>query len=313
MALTENAKNLRQAADGTTSFLADDEVFGANDMPVTIIELLQDIDTFIMRLFEDLLKDPGYSPEQANETATTFAHRAKDRLVDGIETNPGEYGAILGGNTEDLHDIIAKGESGGNYNIAYGGIEANFTDMTIGQVLDWQRDYVADGSASSAVGKFQFIRPTLEGLVDEVEGIDKDTVFSPDVQDRLADQLLARRGYDDFLEGKISETEFMENLSKEWASLPKDMSGQSYYAGDGLNAAHIAPDEMVRTLRYIKENGPEEQPTQTASLDQQATADTSFSGQFRRAHEGVRPEEPGNTSGPTIHEPDNSPAPPALG
>jgi hypothetical protein len=31
--------------------------------------------------------------------------------------------------------------------------------------------------------------------------------------------------------------------------------GQSYYAGDGLNTAHILPADMVRVLEESKNNG----------------------------------------------------------
>lgn len=33
------------------------------------------------------------------------------------------------------------------------------------------------------------------------------------------------------------------------------VEGESYYSGDGLNAAHILPDEMLRALEESKRNG----------------------------------------------------------
>ena len=72
------------------------------------------------------------------------------------------------------------------------------------------------------------------------------------MQDRLATALLERRGYSKFLNGAISEARFMRNLSQEWASLPKDMGGASYYAGDGLNRALTSPQEAAaRVLAYL--------------------------------------------------------------
>jgi hypothetical protein len=46
---------------------------------------------------------------------------------------------------------------------------------------------------------------------------------------------------------------FMRNLSMEWASFPKDMSGVSYYAGDRLNAARVSPQTVLGQLRTIRE------------------------------------------------------------
>jgi hypothetical protein len=34
-----------------------------------------------------------------------------------------------------------------------------------------------------------------------------------------------------------------------------EVEGESYYSGDGLNKAHILPDEMVKVLEESKRNG----------------------------------------------------------
>jgi hypothetical protein len=72
-------------------------------------------------------------------------------------------------------------------------------------------------------------------------------LFDADLQDRLGNHLLKRRGYDEFMAGKIDHTEFGKRQAQEWASLPvlatvalgrrKVAHGQSYCAGDGLNKA----------------------------------------------------------------------------
>uniref|UniRef100_A0A183BLQ6 Chloroplast protein-transporting ATPase n=1 Tax=Globodera pallida TaxID=36090 RepID=A0A183BLQ6_GLOPA len=88
---------------------------------------------------------------------------------------------------------------------------------------------------SNAVGAYQFIRDTLAPLVKE-HGLEN-VPFSPKVQDFLALQLLQRRGFDDFLSGKMTLEKFAWNLSKEWASLPRSADGLSYYHADGKNVA----------------------------------------------------------------------------
>jgi muramidase (phage lysozyme) len=160
------------------------------------------------------------------------------------------------GSDNALLELIGQKEANGNYNLAYGGKQVNFTDMSINEVLRWQDNYVAGGSPSSAAGKYQFIRGTLRSLKSEL-GLSGEEKFSPEMQDKLAEALLERRGYSDYLEGNISEDKFMNNLSKEWASLPKDGSGRSYYAGDGLNKAGVSPETLLAAIRSVKE--PKEQ------------------------------------------------------
>lgn len=154
---------------------------------------------------------------------------------------------------QPLLTVIAKGESQGNYN-AYFGHAANtdvrFTAMTIQEVLDWQKEYIAQGAASNAVGRYQFMGTTLQGLIRE-QGISPSERFDEDMQDRLAIALINRRGAEKFVNNKITAEQFATNLSMEWAALPRLTGpnvGQSYYAGDGLNAAHITPTEMQAAI-----------------------------------------------------------------
>lgn len=156
-----------------------------------------------------------------------------------------------------LLNTIAKGESKGNYN-AYWGNSTNtsirFTDMPIRQVLAWQEDYVKKGSPSSAVGKYQIVRPTLAGLVQKYN-IDPDEKFDENMQDRLAVALLEKRGAGEYIQNKLSRDQFAANLAKEWAALPK-VTGpnpeQSYYAGDGLNKVQISTAEVFNAIGAIK-------------------------------------------------------------
>ena len=164
---------------------------------------------------------------------------------------------VMDANYTTLLSTIAEGESKGNYN-AYYGNAANtkilFTQMTVGEVLDWQKDFVAKGSPSNAVGKYQFIGPTLEGLVNEMK-ISRNTTFSPALQDELAVQLLKRRGVDQYLKGRMSREEFAHNLSKEWAALPRVLGGNpesSYYAGDGLNEVQVSIDEVIAAIDTLR-------------------------------------------------------------
>ncbi|MQX98900.1 hypothetical protein GHK03_23080, partial [Sinorhizobium medicae] len=109
----------------------------------------------------------------------------------------------------------------------------------------------------------QFMRATLIDLAKQVTSISGKDVFTPDLQDRLAYKLLLRRGYAEFIVGKISLVEFAENLAKEWASFPvlaamkgserEIRRGQSYYAGDGLNKALVKPEKVEAVLNEVLE------------------------------------------------------------
>ncbi|MBO6603858.1 MAG: hypothetical protein JJ938_17600 [Roseicyclus sp.] len=167
------------------------------------------------------------------------------------------------GSTRGLRDLIGSVEAPQGYGQVFGGIPRaerprDLPAMTVGEVLDWQEQVVRNGSPSSAAGKYQIIRPTLAGLVAEGH-VSLNDRFDWRTQDRLADQLLERRGLSDFLSGRIDETTFGQRLAQEWASFPvftedqrgRPARGQSYYAGDGLNRSHLTVDQVTRALRDL--------------------------------------------------------------
>src|SRR5690606_30491407 len=106
--------------------------------------------------------------------------------------NPAAYKPLL--------DVIAKGESRGNYNAHFGSVSnqsTDFTSMSLAEVLTWQTDYVAQGNPSNAVGRYQIIQPTLQWLIDELQ-LDTGVIFDEALQDKLAITLIERRGSIDF-------------------------------------------------------------------------------------------------------------------
>lgn len=164
-------------------------------------------------------------------------------------------------------DLIGRYESRGDYDIVYGGIPkaqrpAKLTAMTIDQVIAWQKHVVAAGAASSAAGKYQIIRKTLEASIAALR-MSGARLFDKAAQDQLAMHLLRGRGMQRFLDGQIDVDDMALGLAKEWASLPvpHDMkgasrqikAGQSYYAGDGLNKAHATVAEVEKALLVARE------------------------------------------------------------
>lgn len=175
---------------------------------------------------------------------------------------PSFIGQVVGGvqrGTKGVLDFIANFEAPEGYNQVYGGTRLDpprpITTMTVREVLHWQDRSVAAGSASSAAGRYQIIRGTLREQV-RAGAVGLDEKFTPEVQDRIGNSLLEKRGLSDYRAGRISRETFADNLAKEWASLPaqkrdkrgRKATGQSYYAGDGLNRAHTSQQSVLDVL-----------------------------------------------------------------
>ncbi len=157
-----------------------------------------------------------------------------------------------------LLDFVAGPESNGNYNAVWG--KANnsedLSQYTVQEILDRQTRTVQRGG-QSATGRYQFIKRTLLGLVNELD-IPRSAKFTPELQDQLGLALLERRGLSKFQRGEITAEQFGNNLALEWASLPNlrtqkagdrvNPRGVSAYAGDGLNKSHVKPEEVEALL-----------------------------------------------------------------
>ena len=161
--------------------------------------------------------------------------------TEGQGPTPGPDGKLL--------DFIAKYESRGNYNILVGGktkTDPALTDMTVAEVLDFQKSMRGMGHETTALGKYQIIRGTLQGLVKRgVVGLDDK--FDQSTQDKAAIGLLDIRGREKFKSGRIDANTYANNIAKEWASMPMP-NGQSYYAGVGSNAAHADRQELMSSI-----------------------------------------------------------------
>lgn len=166
-----------------------------------------------------------------------------------------------------LLDFIGGIEAPKGYDTIYGNNQGKLpkplTTMTLGDVIDAQKSWTKRFK-SSASGRYQFMRATLVDLSKELH-LSGAQVFTADFQDRLGFHLLKRRGYEAFMAGKISRTEFGKRLAQEWASLPvlastqggsrKVSRGQSFYAGDGLNKSLVKPETVEALLDRVRAAG----------------------------------------------------------
>ena len=174
-------------------------------------------------------------------------------------------------NTKPLLDLIGRIEANGNYNAKFSRVDAT-DDLSQYTVREIQRMQYRWGrsTGSSAFGKYQFIRKTLASLLDDLD-IDDNAKFTPELQDKLAEELLERRGLARWVMGRMSDDAFMNSLSKEWASLPYH-TGRSYYAGDGLNKSLISRNELRAALKAMREMpDASSQPAPSASKNASCT------------------------------------------
>lgn len=166
---------------------------------------------------------------------------------------PLKQDAATTGKVGEVLNLIARYESRGNYNIILGGQTVpELTKMTLNQVYEFQRQMVNSGRESSAVGRYQYIRKSLEMVANQM-GLDPNTtIFDPKTQDEIAIYDLRRRAnMDQWLNGQLSDEDFLNNVAKIWAGIPTT-SGASFYAGVGSNKAGTSSSNALAALQNIK-------------------------------------------------------------
>lgn len=187
----------------------------------------------------------GQTPATAAPPATVPAPAAP--AGGGKSTAPSGQPSAF--NISKLLNFLGQKEAQGQYDMLVGNKQYGpLTSMTVAEVLKFQ-DKMISGQGptgkheSTAVGKYQIIRETLNGLV--ASGVLKPgDIFNSGTQDRAATALLKQRGMNAFQSGKISLEQFADRVAQEWASMPM-ANGKSYYAGKGSNKALVDRQEYL--------------------------------------------------------------------
>ncbi len=180
---------------------------------------------------------------QATQGASLFTGQAGTSFFAPWPDRPGNARRLLGGGTGSaarLRDLIASVEaSAAGYDSIQHGTRIQPaklpTQMTIAEIYTWIKDTPGQ---PHAIGRYQIIPATLRRLVRKAE-VSPFALYSPKVQDKLADILLEEAGYGALRSGDLSRTGFMNNLAKIWAGLPNS-SGKSHYHGYAGNKAVIS-------------------------------------------------------------------------
>lgn len=189
--------------------------------------------------------------------ASLFAGRREGGLFSAPRARAPDGASLRGGSLRGdgirarLRDLVASAEAGpAGYDAVQSGARRPPphppTAMTLREIFAWIE---ATPGQHHAIGRYQIIPATLRRLVVRA-GLDAETRFSPSVQDRLADLLLADAGLAAMLRGEIPRAAFMLNLAKVWAGLPTP-SGRSYYHGVAGNRAVLSYDKYASAVGAI--------------------------------------------------------------
>jgi len=161
-------------------------------------------------------------------------------------------------------DLIGTSEGtdkGDGYNetLAYGaytGGDVNLVGMTLAQIDTLQSRMLAhprNSFNSSALGRYQIVRTTRR-KIDVALRNSPSAMFDRDMQDRMACYLLGGRGIDKWLAGRLKLDTLVNNLAREWASLP-NTDGRGHYGGQRASVSvaqvHAALTEVQRRHRGL--------------------------------------------------------------
>lgn len=170
---------------------------------------------------------------------------------------------VIGSGLGNLSDTIAKFESKGDYNIYNQGAghrykvgRTDFSQMTLDDVLARQNLDKNDPNKLFAIGKYQIIPETLKEAKNKL-GLKGDEMFTPEMQDKIfTDYLMESKRPQ--LANFIKTGQNLEGAAlsgaQEWASIGVASKGdKSYYAGDGINKAHLSSGEFKNSLMSAHE------------------------------------------------------------
>lgn len=205
-----------------------------------------------------------------------------DKFLNGLTGHGGPN--VVGTDSGSILDLIAKRESGGDYNATldhgrWTGGAQNLTAMTLNEVRALQKQMLANpenrakygnGKGSSALGRYQIVGQTLQGLMGEM-GLSGNELYDGKMQDQMALRLLKRR-----------EGQGLTGLRNEWAGLngvPDAQINAALGSGDNMRlpsgrtaapaADPVSEGYMARLpqLQVIMDAVSEQQRSYVASID----------------------------------------------
>lgn len=192
----------------------------------------------LLKDLQNVINQGRRAPQDTGGGGAPIAPPVEGRY--GVEGDYNEQGSA------DFAQFLGAKESGNSYTKLVGGREdTSIMEKTVNQLNN-------EFGGQFAMGRYQIQMRTAREVL-ENNGQDPGSfVFNKEGQDQIYQMLLVRRGLNEYLAGEISDEKFARNLSMEWAALPADAGGRSYYAGVGNNKAHLSWDDTLKHVRAMK-------------------------------------------------------------
>ena len=121
----------------------------------------------------------------------------------------------------------------------------SLSEMTLGEIKGYQKLKKDNLNRLFAVGAYQITPEAMDAAM-KAAGVNDNTIFSPDVQDRMGLGLLLgtkRPKLAAYIKGESDDINTaMLEFAKEFASIPDPNTGRSYYANKGNKAQHTVAE-----------------------------------------------------------------------
>jgi len=249
----------------------------------------------------------------SSQSTSGETYNNRDKISDISESadEDGKEYITITEQDKKLLDLIAKYESGPlGYNAHWMGETDNrLCSMTLDDVKEKQNELVSrEGKPgkSSAVGRYQFIKVTLDYCIKNAGLNDKKDIirFTPEVQDALIIiRLEGFRKLKKWKAGKLSDQDFQLQLAMEFASVPVpfDVSkgaigeykgvpipntnlskGQGFYDGDGINGVGHKGSNFTQALKDIRTGGTGKITKSVINTDGTSVADPESGASLKR-------------------------------
>ena len=193
------------------------------------------------RFLNKLFVDGNVSQNQISRAVTP---------VSSVPLRPGKEYALAQTGMAGLRGLTRSGE-GGYTSMFPSEAYPQMTNMTIRELVAFQKEKLRDGRKSAAVGAYQFLYPEVAA---KRAGLSLDDKFTPENQDKMFDATLMqkRKAINAYLTGKSDNIEAaLDELAKEFASF-EYRGGRSYY-NDGTNKASIMRNKAAAALKSARQ------------------------------------------------------------
>jgi murein DD-endopeptidase MepM/ murein hydrolase activator NlpD len=282
--LSENLKNF-DLFDSSNKVRGsfDELVRSINDMGSEIEAGVKLITTPLTQTMEDGRQVGSYSGQEVPALGSTSSDMGA--YADSSPSSGGSSNNAVYGTKEEraLLDALAFAEgTESSYGTMFGSTinkDLESGKLTVKQVIDLGDEHARKNRQSGATGRYQFMPPTLEMLVN-LGVLKMDDKFTPQMQDKAALALVKRRGVTaDMLAKEGLSAKVSNMLAPEWASFPT-YSGASYWGQPvkNLKSLQNVYKQSLGTTSQQSQTSSSSSPSSSTSTSTQATIQGGLTG-----------------------------------